>query len=205
MTRVEREEYVAQLYKEGKGVRDISELVRMSFRDIGVITKKVKLQIERERGYAVAEEPQSKSDESRAFKMFSEGKTPIEVVIALDLPAQFVEAKYYEYWQCKRMFELADIYEEAKYDLPELLRLHRIIKRLGMKEQDIIKVFELVEENQLERLQWKVEYLRNEIFVLQDQRTKVTNDILKLNKTRDEFEERLSTYTPWLQNRGEMA
>ena len=73
-----------------------------------------------------------------------------------------------------------------------------------MKEQDIIEVFELVKENQLELLQWKVEYLRNEIFVLQDQRTKVTNDILKLNKTRDEFEERLSTYTPWLQNRGKM-
>ena len=48
MTREEREEYVVRLYKEGKGVRDIAELVRMSFRDIGAITKKVKLQIERE-------------------------------------------------------------------------------------------------------------------------------------------------------------
>src|SRR5215469_11754942 len=202
MTREEREEYVAQLYKEGKGVRDIAELVRMSFRDI---TKKVKLQIERERGYAVAEEPQPKSDESRAFKMFSEGKTPVEVVIALDLPPQFVETLYQKYWQCKRMFELVQIYEEGKYGLHELLGLHRIIRRIAMEQQDIIKVLELAKHNQLERLQGKVEYLRNEIFVLQDQKTKVTNDILKLNKTSDEFEERLSTYTPWLQNRGEMA
>ena len=65
MTREEREEYVVQLYKEGKGVRNI-----------GAITNKVKLQADRERGYTV-EEPQPKSDESRAFKMFSEDKSPV--------------------------------------------------------------------------------------------------------------------------------
>jgi hypothetical protein len=204
MTREEREQYIIQLWKAGRTVRQIAELAHMSLRDIGAITKKVKLQIERERGYTV-EEPAPKSPESKAFKMFSEGKTPVEVVIALDVTPQFVEARYQEYWQCKRMFELVQIYEEAEYDLHELLKLHRIIKRLGMERHVIIKVLELAKHNQLQRLQWKVEYLRNEIFVLQDQRTKVTNDILKLNKTRDEFEERLSTYTPWLQNRGEMV
>jgi hypothetical protein len=147
-----------------------------------------------ERGYTVVEEPQPKSDESRAFKLFSEGKTPVEVVIALDLQPQFVETLYQKYWQCKRTFELVQICE-GEYSLHEL-RLHRIVKRLGMKEQGIMKVFELVKENQLELLQWKVEYLRNEIFVLQDQRTKVTNDILKLNKTRDEFDWRLNTHVP---------
>jgi hypothetical protein len=74
MTREEREEYVIRLYKEGRTVREIAELVHMSFRDIGAITNKVKLQSERERGYA-AEDTQPKSPESRAFKMFSEGKS----------------------------------------------------------------------------------------------------------------------------------
>jgi hypothetical protein len=205
MTREEREQYVIQLWKAGRTVRQIAELAHMSIRDICAITKRARSQIERERGYAVAEEPQPKSDESRAFKLFSEGKSPVQVVIALDLPPQFVETLYQKYWQCKRMFELVQIYEDAEYDLHELLKLHRIIKRLGMERHVIIKVLELAKHNQLQRLQWKVEYLRNEIFVLQDQRTKVTNDILKLNKTRDEFEERLSTYTPWLKNTGEMA
>jgi hypothetical protein len=62
------------------------------FLDIGAITNKVKLQADREKGCA-AEEPQPKSDESRAFKLFSEGKSPVEVVIALDLLAQYVETK----------------------------------------------------------------------------------------------------------------
>ncbi len=55
----------------------------MSFRDIGVIINKAKLQAERERGYPEDEEP--KSPESQAFKLFSEGKSPVEVAISLDL------------------------------------------------------------------------------------------------------------------------
>lgn len=61
----------------------------MSFRDIGVITKKVKAEVERESGQTKEEIDNigSMPKESQAFKLFSEGKTPIEVVIALDLPA----------------------------------------------------------------------------------------------------------------------
>jgi DNA-binding NarL/FixJ family response regulator len=41
-----REEYVIHLYKEGRTIRQIAELVHMSFRDIGAITNKVKLRAE---------------------------------------------------------------------------------------------------------------------------------------------------------------
>ena len=88
MTREEREEYVIRLYKENNSIRQIAALVHMSFRNIGAIINKVKLQAERERGYTTDEEP--KSPESRAFKMFSEGKSPIEVAIALDEPGDRV-------------------------------------------------------------------------------------------------------------------
>jgi hypothetical protein len=119
MNRQEREQYVIQLWKAGRTVRDIAGLVHMSFRDIGAITSKVKLQADRERGYTV-EDTQPKSDESRAFKLFSESKSPVEVVIALDLPAHYVQAKYQEYWECKHMFKLVQIYEEGKNDLHDL-------------------------------------------------------------------------------------
>ena len=51
---------------------------------------------------------------------------------------------------------------------------------------------ELVKNNQLEYLQWKVEYLRNDIEMLEVQKTKSTNDILKLNRMIDEFQETLA-------------
>jgi hypothetical protein len=40
MSRTEKEQYVIQLYNEDKGVREIAEVVHMSFRDIGIIIKK---------------------------------------------------------------------------------------------------------------------------------------------------------------------
>jgi hypothetical protein len=55
MNREEREEYVVQLYKDGRTVRQIAELVHMSFRDIGALTNKAKLQAERERGYTIVD------------------------------------------------------------------------------------------------------------------------------------------------------
>ena len=48
----------------------------------------------------------------------------------------------------------------AKYDLHDLLRLHRIVKAPGMERHDIISAFELIKHNQLQALQWKEGYLR---------------------------------------------
>jgi transposase len=59
MTREEREEYVVQLYKENNSIRQIAKLVHMSFRDIGVIINRAKLQAERERGYTDNTTPKS--------------------------------------------------------------------------------------------------------------------------------------------------
>jgi DNA-binding CsgD family transcriptional regulator len=187
MNRQEREDYVIQLYKEGRTVKDIARIVHMSFRDIGAITNKAKLQAERERGYA-AEDTQPKSPESKAFKMFSEGKTPIEVAIRLDVAADRVRALYREYWELTGRYELAQIYDEARYNLSNLLKLCKIVNDLGMNERDIIKVLELAKYNELENLQWKVEYLRNEVEMLENQKWKSTSQILKLNRMIDEFE-----------------
>ncbi|MGA8085012.1 MAG: hypothetical protein WB988_24425 [Candidatus Nitrosopolaris sp.] len=95
--------------------------------------------------------------------MLSEGKTPVEVVIALDLPAYHVQAIYREFWELNNMHELAEVYEEIRPYLSSILRLHKILNDLGMGEQEIINVLELANNHQLKHLQWKAEYLRNDI------------------------------------------
>ena len=67
-----------------------------------------------------------------------------------------------------------------------------------MNEHDIINVFELAKHNELENLQWKVEYIRNEVNMLEWEKTKATNHILILNRMIDEFQSSLP------QKRGEM-
>src|SRR5215469_5405113 len=181
MNREEREEHVILLYKEGRAFKDIAKEMHMSFRDIGAIIKKAKLEAEHERGYTTDEEP--KSPEAKAFKLFSEGKSPVEV----DEPGDRVRAMYREYWDLTGRYELAQIYDEARYNVRGLLRLHKIVKDLGLGEKEIIKVLELAKYDELQNLQWKVEYLRNEATMLENEKWKSTNHILKLNRMIDEF------------------
>ena len=61
------------------------------------------------------------------------------------------------------MHRLAQIYEEAKYDLHSLLRLHKIVKDQGMGEQQIINVLKLANNNEIPYLQERVDYLRDQV------------------------------------------
>jgi hypothetical protein len=128
----------------------------------------------------------------QAIKLFSELKSPVEVVIALDLPADQVLAIYQEYWELDHMYRLAQIYEEAKYDLHDLLRLHRIVKGLGTEKQDIINVLDLVKHNQLQTLQWKVGNLRYEINMLEIEKTKAMNHLFNLKRMIYELQSSLA-------------
>jgi hypothetical protein len=199
MNRVEKEEYVIRLYKEGRSVREIAEVMHMSFRDIAII-KKAKLEADGERGSLQEDDDiKSKSKTTQAIKMLSELKTPIEVAIALDLPVNQIEAIYREYWKLDGMFKLTQIYEEAKYDLHDLLDLHRMVKGLGIEKQDLINVLDFVKYNQLRTMQWQAGCLRSEINALEWERRSSTNQIFELKWTIHEHEESLA------QKRGEMA
>ena len=98
-------------------------------KDIGAITNKVKSEVERERGQLEENDDiKSKSKITQAIKMFLEGKTPVEVAIALDIPADQVQAIYREFWELNNMHELAEVYEEIRPYLSSVLRLHKVLK-----------------------------------------------------------------------------
>jgi hypothetical protein len=194
MSREEKEECVIRLYKENKTTREIAKIMHMSFSGIAAITKKVKLEADRKRGQLeeVDDDIKSKSKITQAIKLFSEFKSPIDVIIALDLPADQVRAIYQDYWEIDGMSRLARIYEEAKCDLDDLLRLHRIVKILGMEKHDIISAFELIKHNQLETLQAKVENLRNDMDMLENEKTKAASTLFRLKRMIGEAEETLA-------------
>src|ERR1700704_3507110 len=181
MTRAEKEEFVIRLYKEDKSIREIAKLMHTSFRDIGQIINKLKQKKGRqERDLDERDDVNdtSKSKITQAIKLLSEGKTPVEVVIALDIPADEVHAIYQEYLELNGMYDVLQIYDQirysGKYSLPSFLRLHRIVNDLGMEEQHIIKVLDLANHNQLQYLQDKVEYLSNEIKMLEEEKANCT-------------------------------
>jgi transposase len=158
MNREEREQHIVRLYNDGKSIREIAKDMHISFRDIAAIIKKVKSEAHGKSRSPSEEDDgiKSKSKTSQAFKLFSEGERVTDVAIALDLPADQVQAIYLQFWELEDMYKLAQIYEQAKYDLDDLLELHRTVKALGMEKQDIIHVLEFGKHNQLQTLQAKV-------------------------------------------------
>jgi hypothetical protein len=194
MTKAQKEQYVIQLYEEDKNYNDIAKLAHKSIRDVSAIIKRHQEKIERENGQVEETNEdydiKSKSKNTQAIKMFSDGKSPTDVVIELDLSPEEVRMIYRQYLETKNMYEFLQVYDQiknSKYSISSFLRLYKILEDLRMGEQQIINVLNLAKHNQLEHLQWKVEYLLSEAKMLTDEKTKCTNDIAILNDRRDQY------------------
>ena len=84
---------------------------------------------------------------TKAYKLFSEGKKPIEMAIQLGLSERQVTKYCREYWELKGLHELTLLYEEIKHYLPSFLRLHNIMQRQGIDdENDIANVLKYAKE-----------------------------------------------------------
>jgi hypothetical protein len=105
LNNVEKEKLVIDLYyNQQKNVRQIAQQVRMSFRDIAAILKKQEAAVNDDNGNGngngigvVDNQQQQQSDDSNSsnkspnekatqtYKLFDEGKKPVEVAVKLSL------------------------------------------------------------------------------------------------------------------------
>jgi hypothetical protein len=132
MTRDQKEQYVLELYQQGRTIRHIAQLVHMSFTEIGRAQlvhmsfteigrtiKRYKEEIEREDGQMEEKgdddyDVKSKSKTAKAIKLFSEGKNLVDVVIALDLQPDEVRTIYQQiYSQLLLRFPVGCFYPRA--------------------------------------------------------------------------------------------
>jgi predicted transcriptional regulator len=168
LTRQERERLVLELYNQGKTIREIAKEVRMSFRDIGVILNKA-VEEKAEGLKEQHEEIQQLSVSSQAYKLFSEGKTPLEVAIALNLRESEATKLYKEYWKLKQLHNLSTVYEELRGDIDPFLRLYKLAKRKGMSVKQVVDALTIA-NNDLPVLEQRFKRLGNDISTLQSQK-----------------------------------
>jgi hypothetical protein len=96
-TRAEKEALVKRLYEESKTIREIAKEVHMSFTDIAAIIRKVSGDSSKNNSVKP-----TKSIEARALRLFSKGKTPVEVAIKLDISSEEAETCFIRYWRLKQ-------------------------------------------------------------------------------------------------------
>ena len=93
----ERKRHVIDLYyNQGKTTCEIAEIERMSIRDISAIIKE-----EESRRQKYKHQQQQEELSSKAYKLFSEVKSPVEVAVALNLREPEATKLYREYWKLR--------------------------------------------------------------------------------------------------------
>jgi DNA-binding CsgD family transcriptional regulator len=191
LTRQERERLVIELYyNQGKTYREISKEARISPRDIGVILNKVvEEKTEREEGIKQnnnnggeknQEQEQHLSLSAQAYKLFSEGKTPLQVAIALNLRESEATKFYKEYWKLKNLHNLNMVYEELRGDIEPFLKLYKLAKRKGMGIKQVVNLLEM-SNNDLPSVERRFKTLRNDVNMLQFQKRIDERNLYQLN------------------------
>lgn len=142
MNKYEKENLVVALRRQGKNYRDISKLAQISIRDIKPILDKYgtdTLGLDSDRSNYPHDSDSDDSPKvvaisSRAYKLFSEGQSPLEVSMALNIGGPKVLSLYKEYQDMKHMSSFSRMYEEVGDDLPELIEFYEEAKRDGINK-----------------------------------------------------------------------
>ena len=153
LTRDERRRRVLELHNQGKGTREIAEILQMSFRDIGPILKDVDKQKE-------AEQQRTRHEflSSEAYKLYSQGASPVQVAIKLNIRAPEANMFLREYWELAGLHQLNQIYEEVKINPWPLVNLYRSIRAACLGMSHVITLLKIA-NNDLPSVEHKYNFL----------------------------------------------
>ena len=154
LTRQEKEKLILDLYNQGKTYQQIASIARVSVRDIKPVLEKAEKEREKELGIASQEgkgngsnnpQPQKPSVASQAYRLFSEGKTPLEVAVELNVREPKATRYYREHWKLKQLNNLNLIYEDIKDNIFPLAKLYRRIKMAGIGMEQAVNLIKMAE------------------------------------------------------------
>lgn len=129
----EKERLVIKLAMENKNYRTISKIAHVSFIDIGKIIRKYNGETEYQNT--------DPSVTSKAFQIFRDGKSQIDVVIALNLEPYEVRDIFHDYLKLSNLDELVTAYDYLGNNLSIFIDLFYKMKDEGIVTQPAIAMF----------------------------------------------------------------
>jgi hypothetical protein len=117
----EKRRIIDLYFNQDKTIREVSRIMGKSSHDITPVTKEHRIRLAH--NYALANGEQSdvvQHEQDRvipnvkAYQLFAEGKSPLEVTSELNLPGPQVQQFYVEYLNMMRMYKLVSIYQETQ-------------------------------------------------------------------------------------------
>jgi DNA-binding transcriptional regulator GbsR (MarR family) len=173
---------VIQLYQQGKTIREIAKEVHMSFSRISQV-------INRFEGVNSDEEvPVSK--ETKALKLFSEGKNPVFVAIELDMKIDEIKRLYLEYLNMNGLNDLTKFYHEQGDQFLPFVQFYNNLRSKGISTLKVLGLAELVHKiSQIEiQLKEKSDRIQG---MLQHQQS-IVKEIYRLQNNEAELQKSIS-------------
>jgi hypothetical protein len=169
ITEQRRKRVIDLYFNQHKTYAEIAQIERISPRDIHAIIKEEKARRQKHKQQEMS---------VKAYKLFSEGKTPVQVAITLNLGQPEVSKLYLEYWKLKRLHKLYCAYIELGDEgIGDFLKLHKIAKKEGVSREQVLKLLQLADEDNpsgISQLEKRRNWLINKIhdFDMQIERSK---------------------------------
>jgi transposase len=151
LSREEKEKMVLDLYyNKGYTYKQLTQELRMSPNQLREIIKRHE---EKKNDDAIANKKKELSLSSKAYKLFSEGKTNVQVAIKLDLPQEQITQFRLEYWRLQNQDRLESLYIETKDKVSVLWKIYKELVIIGrMSIEEVASVISTGAMYQLSRL-----------------------------------------------------
>lgn len=184
LTRKEKEDLVIELANKGKSTRYIAQVAHVSLKDIGTIIRRYT----GEENVAPTEsQNKTLSLTSKAFKLFKDNKSLVDVAIALNLEADEVVCLHSDYLQLSNKDKLMAIYSEMGDDIHQLVYLYNELKWHGLaNRKDIFNIVQ--QEEKLKSLDKVVFDTYGEIGRLNSLKMELEGDVDGLMKSIDHYD-----------------
>jgi len=187
LTRKEKEDLVIELANQGKSTRYIAQVVHISLKDIGTIIRRYT----GEEDVAPTEsQDKTLSLTSKAFKLFKDNKSLVDVAIALNMEADEVLCLHSDYLQLSNKDKLMSIYRETGDDIHQLAYLYNELKWHGLaNRKDIYNIVQHSEK--LKSLDKVVFDAYGEIGRLDSTKLNLEAEVKELQKKIDHYDSML--------------
>ena len=180
MSRDEKERRVIDLYfNQGKTTREIIKELRVSPNYVSAILKKEE---EKNNNNIVTNKQQQPSSPRaiRAYELFSNGKNPLQVAIALRIRQSEADKYNREYWKLKGSDKLNTIHIETNGNIWSFWKLYQeLIKKKGMSIEQVVNAVDIA-INKLPYMESLYKQVEDEVNKLQYARQGLLNDIAAL-------------------------
>jgi hypothetical protein len=164
ITKDRRKRVIDLYFNQHKSYAEIAQIERMSPRDIHAIIKEEETRQQKHKQQELSAED---------YKLFSKGKTSVQVAMALNLPASKVSKLYREYCNLSGLDKLNTIHKETNGKIWIVLKLYKeLIKKRRMSIEQVANAVEIAI--------YKLPYMENLYRQAKDQADKMQHTIQRL-------------------------